>query len=287
MVTEEDYRQALLRHYDMVKDKDFADYLLTPTPAKLKKLSILLLDGLGTDDKKVFEDFFNEKDITARYIEGFDPDKFKPLCNFLRRKSMLGSSISLNLIAILIDFEYRPYKKFKNYKSDSEDDAPDYININTDKLNDGEEKQEVQEEILPVHINLPTYISYKKRKGRLLIGLLLLIGCIIIYNAANSSKGCMVWVKDHYEKISCEEGFSDVTLVAFDSKTYENLKKVEVSDTTSFFHVDKTPKIWYGKSANKKYDYFTYYGLHPETQKTLKPITPYIIDHYIATKKAE
>ena len=41
------------------------------------------------------------------------------------------------------------------------------------------------------------------------------------------------------------------------------------------------PLILYGKNAAKEYEYFTHPGLHPETGKTLKPISRYIIKKYI------
>lgn len=45
---------------------------------------------------------------------------------------------------------------------------------------------------------------------------------------------------------------------------YNYLKKVTVSDTTTFFNPDKTPRIWYYKSGNSKLEFFTYRGEHPE-----------------------
>jgi hypothetical protein len=48
-----------------------------------------------------------------------------------------------------------------------------------------------------------------------------------------------------------------------------------------FFNEDGSVKLWYGKNKNKDLEYFTALGLHPETGKTLKPITQYMIDKYI------
>ena len=45
------------------------------------------------------------------------------------------------------------------------------------------------------------------------------------------------------------------------------------------------PLVWYGKSPNKReYEFFNHPGLHPETGKTLKPISKYIIKKYTLSK---
>ena len=40
-------------------------------------------------------------------------------------------------------------------------------------------------------------------------------------------------------------------------------------------------KIWYGKNIVKELEYFSLLGVHPETGKTLKPITEYMIKKHI------
>ena len=45
--------------------------------------------------------------------------------------------------------------------------------------------------------------------------------------------------------------------------------------------MDGSERLWYGKNKNKELEYFTAFGKHPETGKTLKPITKYMIAKYI------
>jgi hypothetical protein len=54
-----------------------------------------------------------------------------------------------------------------------------------------------------------------------------------------------------------------------------------VSCETEFFDSNGEAKIWYGKNRKKELESFTAIGLHPETGKTLDPITVYMIRKYI------
>nr|WP_321222415.1 hypothetical protein [uncultured Psychroserpens sp.] len=47
---------------------------------------------------------------------------------------------------------------------------------------------------------------------------------------------------------------------------------------TPFFKDNVSNIIWYGKNKNKELEYFTDLWRHPETGKTLKPITQYMIN---------
>jgi hypothetical protein len=44
-----------------------------------------------------------------------------------------------------------------------------------------------------------------------------------------------------------------------------------------FFNSDKSAGFWYGKNKNHQLEYFTDLVLHPETSKTLKTISAYMI----------
>ncbi|WP_435682498.1 hypothetical protein [Nonlabens sp.] len=56
---------------------------------------------------------------------------------------------------------------------------------------------------------------------------------------------------------------------------------MNVTCDTVFFKSDNSVRFWYGKNKKKEIEYFTDLGLHPETGKTLKPITGYMIEKYI------
>lgn len=113
MLTIEDYRKALFKRYEEVKDGDFAEYLLHPTPARFKKLSIFLTEDLNAADKKVYGRFFKDENYDLKVIGAFDTDKLKPICNFVKGYSQLTNLNSLDFLAVLVDLESRPFVNFR------------------------------------------------------------------------------------------------------------------------------------------------------------------------------
>ena len=94
----------------------------------------------------------------------------------------------------------------------------------------------------------------------------------------------MVWRGDHYEEVPCDlqvKSFAGNKVIPIKKDLLMYQKKIIVTDTTAFFNADGTARIWYGKSAQKDYEYFTHPGKHPETNKDLKSISDYIIDNHI------
>jgi hypothetical protein len=117
MNTLDAYKKAIKEKYEGVKSDDFSDYLINPSPAKIKKLCALIFE-INKDlvDKGIFDRFFNfeEKEDKIKQIEKFDTDKFRPFINFLIKNTDITQIESLNLIAVLVDFSPRPYVKFRN-----------------------------------------------------------------------------------------------------------------------------------------------------------------------------
>lgn len=115
-------------------------------------------------------------------------------------------------------------------------------------------------------------------KKRVLMGLSFLM--VLVTSSYLSYLGgkeeCMIWNNNHYIKTECN-GSSDE--VKFVPSIYNNLKKVKVSDTTTFFKNGEV-QIWYDKS-NGYLEFFTSPGIHPVNGKTLKPITDYMIKKYV------
>ena len=72
------------------------------------------------------------------------------------------------------------------------------------------------------------------------------------------------------EKIpgSLTEGFDDSKFL---------LKKIKMSDTLTAENA--LGKVWYDKT-NKKVEFFTHHGVHPENGKTLKAVTKHILKTY-------
>lgn len=123
-----------------------------------------------------------------------------------------------------------------------------------------------------------------KLRKRLYLVLLPLIALIASFYGINqiSSENCMKWENDHYISIDCNESTSEIT--PLDKVALKKLKKVNPDCNYVYMRADGSENLWYGKGVNGEYEYFTHYGLHPETEKTLKKVTKHIFDKYICPK---
>jgi hypothetical protein len=277
--TFDDYILAVRSKYEVEKNKVYSDFLLKPSPAQIRELCLLIHDkGLSNKDKEVFELFFKAKpDSTLRKaIENIDVEKLKKICNFLNGKTQSTSPNSLNLIAILVDFDLRPFGHFLNSNQNQEDveieSLPEsYKTIKT-----------IVQEIEPVRQE-----PKNKLRKKIAIGFLGLIGLTSIgYTAKNiivPEPQCMQWQKNHYEIIDCtnenQQGIlKQYDIIPFD-ENQSKLIKIEVSDTTTFFKNSKS-LYWYCKVDGKP-EFFNTYGVHPETGKALKPVSEYIVQKYV------
>ncbi|MDT0678752.1 hypothetical protein [Autumnicola musiva] len=121
--------------------------------------------------------------------------------------------------------------------------------------------------------------SNKKYRKRIML-LVSLIGILVLgagyLGYSSGSEDCMIWKEDHYEVTPCEgkAGETKKTL-----HLLENFRQIEVSDTTTFFRNGKA-NVWYDKHENELY-FFSAPGINPETGKTVKEITDYMINKYV------
>lgn len=311
MVTLDDYKKAILAAYMQSKNGEQAEFLLQPTPARLKNLSLFLLNENATDIE-VYKRFFIFKDdeSIAKQIENFDTDKFKPLSNFLKGKSELSSLNSLNLLAVLVDCNPRPYSKFRNgrnilageiLRSNESSLAEDYVKEDLVVV-EGEGRTNTvkvieRKDIAAGNSNSTTLawikMFYTVNNSKIVKNVLAAALCIALLFAAKNTffkeDGCMVWNGDHYDIVPCNvQGNSfagAAVIVPLDKETFAYQKKIEVCDTTVFFLPNGLPRIWYCKTGKDKIEYFSYHGIHPVTGKTLKKITPYMINKYVKHKQ--
>ena len=92
----------------------------------------------------------------------------------------------------------------------------------------------------------------------------------------------MVWQENQYVEVDFNaKKYELKQLKIYKEDRVTAFKKVAVNCNTVFFNEDKSVRFWYGKNKNKELEYFTDLGLHPETGKTLKPITRYMIGKYV------
>lgn len=93
-------------------------------------------------------------------------------------------------------------------------------------------------------------------------------------------KECMQWNTNHFEIVDCSSKSNeplDARIPINDARL--GLKKLEAHSIKTYFENGR-PVVWYAKNDGK-IELFNQPGLHPTTGKTLKPITPYIINKYL------
>lgn len=280
-----DYKKEVKAKYEEAKTGEFSGFLMKPSPAELKNLCLLLFDkGVSKHDQEILDRFFelDDKSNKRKQMEYFNVDKLRPISNFLKGNTETTRAVSLDLIAVLVNFNPRPYKKF--FIGDKQEliDEVNVIEISKGDSGGYEEEKRVG-----------FFEEFKNRSISKTIALatipLFIFGSVSygVKNTFFSEQNCMVWVKNHYEAADYEVLKDTAQVRPFNQDLLDNFKKITVCDTTTFFKngdIDK-PVIWYGKAPDKKkYEYFNQPGLHPETGKTLKPISKYIIDKYILKK---
>lgn len=152
--TIEDYKKAIRAKYEKdINNPLFGDLKLLGQ-AHLRDLCWEKFEvGLSDDDLKVFTSFFGfEFDPLKRNLFKDKTDKFKPVGTFLKGQTDLTSREAIDLTAILVDFQYRPFRKFKekgsvSYLKHPEDskisESFDKREENANKIREGENDDEV------------------------------------------------------------------------------------------------------------------------------------------------
>lgn len=281
VITFEDYTAAIKVQYEEEKSGMYSGFLLNPTPAQLRNLCLLLFDnGLNKTDENVFILFFQVKEghHLRKCIENFDVEKFKAVKNFITGKNAKTNSNSLNLIAVLVNFQPRPFSKFLH------EGQTDLKKISKENLS--EEEYIAQNISYKKPLDEKNTLDVKKPKGRHIAIAVGVVGMIIggygVKKELFPAKECLQWNIDHYEAVICggsKIGFAGVNPIFDKDESLLNFKKIEVSDTTTFFKNDQ-PIVWYIKQ-NGECEYFNSQGLHPISGKPLRPISKYIIKKYI------
>ena len=303
--TIEDYKLVIQTKFE--KD-NFLIYCCEAKPAKLREVCLDILQiGLDKNDEEIFKRFFKptENQKLGRAITTFDVSRFKSIISFLKGGNT-EDRMRIEMASILVNQKPRPFLKFKNGGTESEsfeneevDENDEIVNeeritsrgadnngqdVRSEEVND---KADEENKMPKDFIDVAPKITNKKYIG-LLLGIVVVIGGFTIWNF-NNEGDCMVWNKDHYEAVSCDIVSNKMSLVRpivtkKEESVISNFKKIKICDTTSFFKLGK-PCVWYGKSVDGNYDCFTAPGLHPETGKTLRPITEYMISKHILKKK--
>ena len=198
---------------------------------------------------------------------------------FEKAKSQAGtevvSSLSKHISEILLeDYSFQVNERtLRNYFKEAEKNDGEDFNISKSIAN--ELAKYLGNKSLRDYSESNRTIKKNKTLKTYIIGVLIVM--VTYFGFKLYQDNCMIWKGDHYEKISCEEENDG----SIDSKLLKNFKKIRPNCEPIYFNKKGEIKIWYGKNRIGELEYFTLLGMHPETGKTLKPITAYMIKKHI------
>lgn len=243
--TPKDYKEAVRIKFEKEKDGIYSTHLSNPSQASLRDLCWKIFkSNPETDDLTVYEDFFKfpfdskDENTSITYT-----NKFKKVGAFLRGGIEPAKIDTVNFAAILVDYQPRPFRKFKErgvividqpigspkipFAFGINDKREEEIEIERNEIE--KENGNYQEEQLANSGNEETFtydgekeIEEMKSKTQVLvdvdenqqnkspikviyaiIGVTLFLCLIGIYYKL-SYKECMQWSGDHYEMVDCD-----------------------------------------------------------------------------------
>jgi len=270
------YKENIRGQYRVAKEGTNSDYLIQPSPARLRDLCLLLHEkGLSKTDEAIFCNFFiAESDTLRSKIKNLDLGKLKPVQRFLLSNSELSAIESINLAAAVVDFQPRPFLRFKD-KIVAEDPKLDKSVPQDQNETEPEKTGSATADEVDRNPAASKAMDPNKRNRfafYIIVGIIMLLACIGVI-AMSIRPQCMKWNEVQYEEVNCNV----MHAVPYDESAFK-IKKVYPSDTTTFFRNGK-PIIWYSKQ-NNKVEFFTYHGQHPVTGTTLKAVTRHIVEKY-------
>lgn len=263
-----------------------------PTTGSLKKYCLEVCGkGLSVADKEVFTNFFKpqgEQPNLESAIRTFDPDKFRPLVSFITQNRNITDETAVKLLAVLIDFQPRPYqgadwtddaspsntmesqRLINTTATDAVDSSPiTLVGVSVEETTD--EKKATN--IPPVK---PKSTAYAIKRLYLSGGIILLIVSFAsIYFRPN--KQCMSWTGDRYIEVDCDYKHPHYDVIALDEPTLKNFKKIDRPDTLTNKDINR---VWYSKIDNEV-EFFTAAGSHPvNRRKPLRAMSQHILIKY-------
>ncbi len=303
MKTIKEYKRAILKKYE----EGEIEYLTQLSPARIRQDCLLKFqNGLKRKDLIQFIRFFGIEDesnylSSIRKIENIDIDKFRPFKNFLNRTTENTFDKNVELIAVLTDFEPRPFSNFRNnelkvssfgYAKNKQQSKTSTESTFKRKIFKKCQITDHQNSDNKSQFKIPESI-FSNKKFFLSLGTFLAIYVLMItakYLFASKSSPdkqdvrYMIWTGDSYKEapyhiIKSSDGLSNIAL--YEESKMLNFKKVDVTPYYPFFTKQNEPNLWYAKNSKNEIEFFSAPGKHPVSGKTLKAITPYIIEKYI------
>jgi len=138
----DDYKIAVRKKYEIEKNGEYFVYLDNPTRAKLRKLcwELFQQQNRTQDDLSVFSSLLGLPfDINRRNKFDEQIDKFRPIEKYFKGETDPANVEAVNMAAILVGFEARPFNKFRIhnlYRDEIENDD----SINNSEISNSKDK---------------------------------------------------------------------------------------------------------------------------------------------------
>lgn len=138
--TFDDYKIAVKNRYEEARNREYFDYLDNPTRAKLRNLcwELFQQQNRNQDDLNVFSSLLGLPfDINRKNKFDEQIDKFRPIEKYFKGETDPANVEAVNMAAILVGFEIRPFNKFRIhnlYRDEVQNDDADNSEIsNTER----------------------------------------------------------------------------------------------------------------------------------------------------------
>lgn len=246
----EESQNSVLDAYKSRKKKNtLSDNLSNPTAANLRNECVAVFHNRPDSNiKSTLQSFgpigFNI--VNAEDILNIDPDKFRPLLNFINGNVTNPNLHNVKLLAWLINFG-----------------SVEDIGKNSTALS-----------------RMLAY--FKHNKLTILIPLVVVALGIVAVKVIYLTEQCMYWTGNEYQSVGCSLKIDHATVIALDQEKLDRLKRITPIDTLGEKDLGK---VWYVKIKVDSAEFYTDSGTYPlDARKRLLPVTPYILNKYILKK---
>lgn len=235
------HKELLLAAFEKAKEKELKRGYKDPSKSSLASL---LSDFIESE----YQFQFGERSLRDYYNQAVE-----------------GNSIEIKQQKVLDGLSH--YLGYSNYTDYLLKNAPESLGAS------GEEREK------------PEYSSSLKpflKRNKMTLGVIVVALLLVVSISIFSKPRWMEWDGTHYIEVSFDANkLKSGVLKPYKKDRIDDFELIEPTCETRFFNEDKSVRVWYGKNSGGKWEFFSSYGLHPNTGKTLKPITQYIVDKYI------
>jgi len=288
------FKEEVLALYQGKKNRqELDDLLVNPSPAKLRDYCLIRLsEGLPPEDIEVLQKFFDpfkrEKSLEEA-IATYNPGSLKALQKFILNLTQDPEDRVVKLLAILVDYQPRPFRFHYDPPPingpdnpppiDGPDNPPPTDGPDNPPPTDGPDNPPPTEEK-----DKMSQLRYFYKKNKIAIrfsAATSLIVVIFIIIGIITPTDCMCWNGERYIQIDCQDKTQRYQVIGLDKAKLEHFRKITRPDTLG---VKDIGNIWYSKIDNE-IEFFTAPGYHPiQPRRSLKATTKYIFETYAGQK---